>query len=362
MAQYRVLISSATDPADFQAELPFSSLSYTETLNDSGSCTVTLPLVIEDPEALQIMTKANLDTASTLVWVEREGVLVWGGIVWGISGNVGGNTLTVNASGFHSYLRRRVIRKRANYVAQDQLAVARSLVDLAEDVAGSLGIISTSATNTSGKVINRLYNAWDRKPFGEAIEQLAEVESGFDFSYQVAYDVNGTPTVEFVTDYPALGRATNYVFDLDGNAEALSFTRDGSARVNEVDALGAGEGPNKRILTRTNPAALSTEPLLQSTVTVGDVVIADTLSNHAGRVLSRGADSAVQYAISVDPAGVPGITEYRLGDIVELRASYGYLDDSGDYRIVQKAVSADSSGESVNLSLTNIVLFSDIPH
>jgi len=361
MAKYRVLISAATDPATFLAELPIMSVAVTETLNDSGSASVSLPLRIQDPDALQVITDANLDPATTLVWVERDEVLIWGGILWSLSGNVAGNMLTLNASGFHSYLRRRVIRATASYSSIDQLVIARSLVDLAEAVSGSLDIISTSDTEVSGKTRTRLYNSWDRKPFGEAIEQLAAVEDGFDFRYEVAYNADKTaPTVEFRTTYPALGQATNYVFDLASNAEALSFTRDGSSRVNEVDALGEGEGPGQIIRTRTNPSALSSEPLLQGVVSATDVIEADTLRAHAGRALSRGSSSVVQYKIQVDPAAEPVHTAYQVGDIVELRADYGYLDDSGEYRIVEKTVKAEAGGEVVSLTLTSLVIFSDI--
>jgi hypothetical protein len=361
MAKYRVLISPATDPANFSAELPITSVAVTETLNDSGSATVSLPLRIEDPETLATVTEANLDTATTLVWVEREGILIWGGILWGISGSVEGNVLTLSASGFHSYVRRRIMRIRASYSGQDQLAIARSLIQLVEVVNGSLGIIGTSDTNVSGRTRVRLYNAWDRKSFGEAIEDLAAVEFGFDFYYDVAYGDDGvTPTVEFRTTFPALGFQTNYVFDINSNAEALSFSRDGSRRTNEVDALGSGEGPLKRVQTRTNTAALASEPLLQSVISVSDVNTDPSLSIHAGRSLSRGSASAVQYTIKVDPAGTPPHTAYRVGDIVELRADYGYLDDSGSYRIVEKTVAAEGGGEAVTLTLTSLALFADV--
>jgi hypothetical protein len=360
MAKYRALISSATDPTVFVGELPVTSISVTETLNDAGSAMVTMPLRIQDPTALEAISEANLDTVTSILWVERDEVLIWGGLIWSLSGDVGGNTLTVNAGGFHSYVRRRVIRRRRSYSGQDQLAIARSLMQSLEAINGSLGIIGTSDTNVSGRTRVRLYNSWDRKPFGEAIEQLAAVEDGFDFRYDVAYSSAGVPTVEFRTTYPALGQQTKYVFDLDGNAEALSFSRDGSARVNEVDALGEGEGPDQRIQTRTNPGALSNEPLLQSAVTFSDVIREDTLRDHAGRELSRGSASAVQYKISVDPDGPPSHTEYEVGDIVELRANYGYLNDSGSYRIVEKSVAAGSGGEAVTLSLTSLQLFADV--
>jgi len=347
---YRVLISPTSDPTAFSAELPFSGFSWVATLNGSGSASVSLPL-----RTTSTITATSLDAGKSLLWVERDGVLLWGGIVWGVSGDVASNSLVVSASGFHSYARRRVIRNTLTYSATDQVTIARGLIDSMEAVSGSLGIIGTTQTAVTGVNRDRTYNDWDRKNVGEALDQLAAVENGFDFSYTVSY-VAGLPAVEFVTSYPPLGRRTSYVLDLGSNVELLSFTRDGSAMANEVDALGLGQGPNRLIRTRTDTAALASEPLLQDAVTFSDISVASTLSAHAGQRLSRG-NAIEQFSVRLGPDGPPSLGSYSVGDIVEARGDYGYLSISGDYRISQLTTSVGDSGEVVDVALSSLEAF-----
>lgn len=352
MPDYRVLISPITDPSAFSAELPFSSLSWTETLSDVGEASVSIPLRGAGPA----VTPTNFGPGKTCLWVERNGSLRWGGIVWTLDGSVSSNELNVTAADFHSYARRRTIRTTKTYTAQDQLVIARDLIDTMEAVGGSLGLIQTTEATTSGVNRDRSFAFWERKSFGEAIEQLGAVENGFDWRYEVAY-VAGVPTVEFRTQYPNLGRRTSYIFDLGANVELLSFTMDGSALVNQADAIGVGEGPDTLIATAFDSSALTEYPLYQDVETFSDISVASTLADHAGRAIERGSAAITQYQVRISPDGPPSIGSYQVGDIVELRGNYGFLDATGDYRIVQLGYGVGSEGETVDATLTNLEAF-----
>lgn len=349
--KYRLLVSPATDPEAFTLELPFEGFSFSDELNGAGSASVSLPLRNGSGQ----ITLANIDVAKDCLWIERDGVLLWGGIVWDLSGDVGANSFSLNAAGFHSYTKRRYLRQTANYVATDQTTIASSLLALMEATAGSLGIIG-AGVGVTGVLRDRRYDSWERKNFGEAIEELAAVEGGFDFRYQVSYEA-GVPTVVFRTTYPPFGNVINSVLELGSNVELLGFQRDGSLMTNEVDALGAGEGPDKLIRTRTDPASLTEAPLLQAVESFTDIIHASTLSAHAGRILTRGVQAVDQYSVRLSPDAIPRLGSYRVGDIVRLKGKYGWLNVDDSYRIVTMSVTVGSEGEVVDLTLATLSAF-----
>ena len=355
-ANYRVLLSAASAPSAFFAEVPFTSISYTETLNETGSCSVELPLKTARPGVVEVLTESALDVAKVLLWVERDGVLLFGGIVWDVSGDVASNSLLIDAAGFHSYTRRRSILSTAQFAAVDQLTIARTLIDNMEAEAGSLGLIGTAETTLSGVTRDRDYFHWDMKNYGQAIDQLASVQDGFDFRYDVAYSA-GVPTVEFVTQYPSLGRRINFILDLGSNIELLGFHRSGSAMANNVVANGVGEGPNRKSRTATDTGALTEYPLLDVVESFPDIKRKATLKTKADYRLARGG-RVDQYTVRLAPDRVPTLGSYTVGDIITLRGEYGYLSiDDEEFRITQISPSVGSEGEVVDMSLTNLEVF-----
>lgn len=357
MATYKVLISPASDPGNFIAELPFSDLSWSETLNEVGEASVSLPLRGGSLETVA----GNLAPGKTCLWIDRNGSLRFGGIVWTASGSVDGNSLDISASDFHSYTRRREIRSTTTFTAVDQLTIARTLIDNLQDTAGSLDIIQTTETSLSGVLRDRTYLWYERLGVGEAIENLASVNDGFDWRYVVAYSA-GVPTVEFTTSFPKLGFRTPYVFDLGSNVELLSFTEDGTSLVNRAEAIGIGEGEaiSQALASLTNSAALLEYPLYERSETFNDIYFQSTLEGKARLMLARGAKPITQYTVRLSPDAQPRLGSYKVGDIVQLRGEYGYLSVADDFRIVSLAYSVGTDGEVVEATLTNLEAFDDI--
>lgn len=352
MTQWRVLVSDVGTPDEFVAELPHINLTCTDTLNESGFASTTIPLSSDAP-----ITMANFGPGQSCLWLEREGALLWGGIVWAANPDVSSNTLTVSAGGWHSYTRRRTIRQTLAYAATDQLDIARDLIDKMEAVSGSLGIIGTAETATSGRTRDRTYPYWERKNYGAALDQLAAVNDGFDFRYVTAY-TSGVPGVEFTTTYPALGRLTNTVLELGAQVETIAGLVDASQMVTEVDALGEGEGPARLIRTATDSTRHATFPLLQAAEVFSDVSKASTLQDHAGRRLARGGRTE-QWTVRLSETA-PTLGGVDVGDVVTVRASDGWLDVSGRYRVTQRTVNVgESGGEMVDLTVASWAVFGD---
>lgn len=350
MAAYRAMIATVAAPTVFLAELPIESLSFTDVLNGASSCTISVPL------DSYLSDTATVAAGSTVLWVERDSELVFGGIVWTMAGDTSGNTATLNAGGFHTYFARRVIRTTQTFAATEQLDIARGLIDYANGVTDALAIVGTAGTNSSGVTRDRTYPSWERKNIAQALEQLSAVNNGFDFTYELTY-TSGVPTVELVCTTANTGTATSLVFDLDANIEELSFTLDGSQVATQVDILGEGEGPEQLIGTATQAGSAFA---LSQYVGSSDASVSATLTDHAERQLvqRRVALSALTAVVRSDVA--PAYEDYSVGDIVEVRASVGLLSIADDFRIVQRNVSFTGNQETITVELVESAAFAVI--
>jgi hypothetical protein len=83
------------------AEIPFTGVSYERSLSKAGSFSGTIPL-IEATAHLELYD--NTMPGKTALYVLRDGVCVWGGIIWGRQYSPTNKTLTVDANEFISYL------------------------------------------------------------------------------------------------------------------------------------------------------------------------------------------------------------------------------------------------------------------
>lgn len=90
------------------AEIPFSGVSYDRTLKAAGSFSGSIPVI---DKTSQYGLYENTMPGRTAVYVMRDDVCVWGGIIWSRSYSVTSQRLSVSASEFTSYLQRRNIWK-----------------------------------------------------------------------------------------------------------------------------------------------------------------------------------------------------------------------------------------------------------
>ena len=93
------------------AEVPFRSVSYSRSLTEAGSFEGDIAIT-EDTYNLNIYE--NTLPAKTALYVVRNGVCVWGGIIWGRTYSLIDKVLSITASEFTSYLNHRVVWKTWN--------------------------------------------------------------------------------------------------------------------------------------------------------------------------------------------------------------------------------------------------------
>ncbi len=317
--------------------MPFSSVSFSDILNAPGSFQASIGL--RHPKA----TRANLDPGRTALFVERDGVILWGGILWSAQADVEKAEVELRGAGFWSYFRHRFLRVTKTYAATDQLAIAQDLLDWAQgETGGDIGM--SIGTETSGVDRDRTYYDYERVNIAQAVEHLAAVENGFDFAVEVAYDSGGNITKTFLPSYPMRGRDTTIVLELGTNMAGLSQEIDASSQANRIDGIGAGDGPTMLIVTSTDTSAVPPYPLLEDVVTYKDISGSATLTAHTDAAVAARA-LPVETLPTVARAGPDtGLGSFITGDEITVRGHDGYLDVNDRMRIIAVGVTVREDG------------------
>lgn len=332
MPQYRYLVGDLVTGV-IREEMPFSGVTYSQVLNGPGAFQATIGL--RHPKA----TRANLDPGRTVIYVERDGVILWGGILWAVNVSADDGKIALSGEGFWSYFRRRVLRDSKTYTAVDQLAIAQDLITWAQSQPG--GDINVAVgTETSGVARDRTYNDWERKPIGEAVEQLASVEGGFDFAIDADYS-GGAITRTLRLSYPRRGRDTSIVFELGTNLGAFTQLVDAKVQANTIDIIGAGDGASMLIATVTDTSAVPPYPLLDDVLTYKDVTLVGTLEGHGDAALAARATPVETIPTIAQFGPDTGLGSYITGDEATIRGTAGFINVEQRVRIIEISVKVD---------------------
>lgn len=109
------------------AEIPFRGVSYSRSLTEAGTFTGDIA-VTEDTYNLNLYE--NTLPAKTALYVVRNGVCVWGGIIWGRTYSLIDKVLSVTAAEFPSYLSRRVVWKTWNSAYEASVTVENEVATI----------------------------------------------------------------------------------------------------------------------------------------------------------------------------------------------------------------------------------------
>jgi hypothetical protein len=341
------------------AELPMTSVSFTQQLNTAGTFQAQLLVTGVNSYGLNVLNATI--PGRTAVYVDRNGSLVWGGVIWARDYTSKDQLMKITAREFESYFERRRISSTLNYSNIDQLSIAESLINAAQSVPyGNIGISVPS--NTSGVTLSRTYYNYELKTYFQALQDLSRATNGFDFNVNVAYDGSDNITKTMNLGYPRLGNTYSSsnpsapVFQLPGNIIEYEYPEDGSIAANTVYALGAGSNEGKLIASATDSTKTSAGwALLEDAANYSDVTDSTYLQS-----LATGQVSAVSYPPTTIKIVVTAYTDpvfgsYNIGDSVRLIISDPYFPNGFDniYRIVALTLQPGENGpERVTLTLT----------
>jgi hypothetical protein len=364
MVAYRYLFADLLTN-EIQAELPLTGVNFSQALNSGGALQGTL--LLSGMSAAQNAMVATVPGRSAL-YVDRDGVLVWGGIIWNRSYNSSSQRLTIAAGEFETYFNRRRIVSNASFYNVDQLTVAESLVDTAQVATnGNIGVITP--TNISGIPITRVFYGYEQKTVLSALQDLAKAgdgtagDTGFDFSIDVAYDASMTPTKTLAFGYPRLGNVysatstTVPVFEFPaGNVLEYEYPEDGSLVANTIFATGAGSNEGKLIYSAADTTKLTEGwPLLEDSASYSDIIDATLIQNLAAAQVAAVSYPPTVLKIVANPTLDPVLGSYEVGDDARVRIIDDRFPNGLDtvYRIVALNVTPGETGpERVTLTLS----------
>ena len=112
------------------AEIPFKSVSYSRSLTEAGTFTGDIAIT-EDTFNLNIYE--NTMPGNTALYVVRNGICVWGGIIWGRTYSLIDRVASISASEFTSYLSHRVVWKTYNSTYQASAVVENGVATITLD-------------------------------------------------------------------------------------------------------------------------------------------------------------------------------------------------------------------------------------
>lgn len=306
------------------AELPFTGVNFTQVLNSAGSFNGRLQ--ISDLQEGNYDIKGVTIPARTSLYVDRDGVIVWGGIIWLRNYSSYNQTIEIVAREFPSYLERRRITTTRVFTNTDQLTIAQTLVNDAQLLpGGDIGLIVNS--ETSSVLVTRVYFDYEFKDLYSAIKDLSNASNGFDFNVDVAYDSFGEPQKYLMCEYPQRGvvydatSADALVFEFPGNMTGYEWPDDGSATTNVMYGIGpnSNEAMIRAIAVAPAPQILSGWPLLEDTATYNDQYDPDLLYEQTLGEVTAKQNPIVTTKITIPAYASPVLGSYKTGDQCLLR-------------------------------------------
>ncbi|MDQ8707862.1 hypothetical protein RCO28_36150 [Streptomyces sp. LHD-70] len=250
MPDYRYIAAHALTGDILHGYLPLTGVECGPELNGPGSLSATL-----EPGLMRPVTEF-LDPGNTLLYVERDGKLAWGGIIWRAEPQ--GASFPIEAAGFGSYLHRRYdlhgnLDGRGPYIEADPCQVIRDVWAYAQEQPdGDLNVAvddtKAKATTGTSKSPYSLPKT-EAQNLGEVIDEMAEIEDGLEWSESVNWSgrlgrFSRWATHRIHLGAPRLGRRREDISFTSGIniASTPQVVRDADEYAQIVVALGAGQG------------------------------------------------------------------------------------------------------------------------
>lgn len=346
VAGYRALFGDVRT-GQILGELPITALAWGDVLNGAGTVTATIPIVQPNPT----ITPGSLAPRETTLWVEENGEYVMGGIL--LTTAISGDSMTLAATGFFDYLRRRTISNTRKYNGVDQLAIAQELAGV---YGGPVGV--SYYTPGSGVLRDRNWYWWESKNVGEEISRLAATEDGFDFRFIYPRDVDNSPRIVFETLYPATGTDTGLILEHERKGvTVLGYEQDAVDVTNTAITVGAGNDKDTVRHIGVSNEGLARYVPLETVFTHSSVINQATLVEHAGRHLARTSKPIARAKVKV-VSHEHGPVGYKTGDIATVRANVGLMNLDRKMRIMSMNVTYQGTMRIASLDLVGVEVFS----
>lgn len=184
VAEYRYFVTDLLSN-EVIAELPFKGVSYERALNAAGSFSGSIPII---SKTMAYNLYETTMPGKTALYVVRNDVCVWGGIIWSRSYSLESRELSVNANEFSSYLYHRNVWKTISnsYTATGAVSTAGTL---------AVTLSSGSYAFSSGMPVSISFSTNETKVYnGVRTIASSPAPTGNTFTVSGVTDGAATPT------------------------------------------------------------------------------------------------------------------------------------------------------------------------
>jgi hypothetical protein len=349
---YRVLIGNHKTK-QVLAEMPAAEVTYTDELNKPGAASFKVPL--EHPA----VTPDVVWPGRRNLFIERDGQVVWGG--WIVTVRASGSSVDVAAEGWWHYFRRRYRLGPWRWTNKDQMLIATQIVDILEEDPLAVPAVTYDTLN-SGTIRTYEWLGHD-KPAAAALDELAAMAGGFDWSMRYAWSgVWPAPNLHF--HYPWRGRRVplpidealplvDFGVDVDASAVATSISVFGRDNPNYPDA----PWTERWAIERSDAWALG-YPTTQAVEAARDVDSLPELYALAERRMRTTSDCSIVPSVTYASGGdLAELDALAAGDVCHVVHSRGWIDVDGWFRIMGRSVAVGEDGtEQTTLDLAPYTL------
>lgn len=309
------------------AELPMRARKVTLARNAGGSAQGSLGLL----EAGALAEHLLLGQVDLLV--TRNGRRIWRGSLEAAQGTLGTETETVEFAGVSiwSILEQRFVPAGREILATEATQMAWTLIDDAQAL-GGLGIVAGDLPDSVARS-----RTWDTPTtVAAAVQELAELEDGFDWSLtpQQADEGNG---LRWDAWWPRQGDTRDLVLEWGRNVSSVQWQATAATVRNDVTARTS----NQIGVTATDGTSAGLYRLRQAEMNAGDVDDASVLAAMANGAL-RPTPIPVPRLTCIP--GLVTLDDVGVGDVVQVWVRHGWLDITGPRRVEQIDVTITDEG------------------
>lgn len=365
--RYRYLLADLASGV-VRDELPLSRVTFSTELNEAGEFRGTL--VLGDPRIAVHDPRRLTEPGRTALYVTRDGVPVWGGIVWTNRYSSADRTIEIGAAGFLSYFdHRRVLPAgydpaahdladvEVRYTERDQADIVRDLVATAQaHPGGDIGVVTRVVGDGPRIVRSVAYPGGQLKNVGEALRELAALEDGPDLLFEVAPGPGGRISRVLRVGTPRLGQqGSPHVWEYGANLVEYAWSQDAANTANRIFALGAERDDRQLIAVAQGPEP-ARRPLVEAEVSYLETADPDLLASHAAAALAAVSRPVTLPELTVRADLAPVLGSYGLGDDATIVIRDHFFPDGlhATVRIVGMEVTPgdDAGEETVRLTVS----------
>ncbi|MFF4051929.1 hypothetical protein ACFYZ5_35335 [Streptomyces chartreusis] len=333
MADYRYILARATTGEILHWNLPLTEVEFGPEKSGPGSLTAAL-----NPAFDRRISDILDDAGDTMILVERNSRLLWGGLVW--RAEPAGPKLPVEASGFTSYLHRRFdlhgnLDGRGPYIEGDPCQVIRDVWAYAQEQPdGDLQVVvddtkSTAKTGTAKDPYTTPMS--DPRNLGEVVDEMADIDDGLEWTETVSWAGHRAER-RIMLGAPRLGRRReDLTFTTGANVvSGPQVVKDADSYAQVVIGVGAGKGRRRNlVLDGVRNGRLRLEHKLETSEKDATRLKQRTRRERMARQI---LPTLTELEITDHPAGP--IEALRVGDDVRIRLHEPHTFYDGWNRIV----------------------------